>query len=65
MKAYNQKGALLVKPDISDLEEQQGLEQSVSEGLLEQLLVVARKIEYHLSVLTEIELDNEDVDADE
>ena len=43
MKAHNQRGALLVKPDITDLEEQQEAEHLTVKELLVAILLELRK----------------------
>ena len=43
MKAHNQRGALLVKPDISELEEQQEQEHLTVKELLMAILLELRK----------------------
>lgn len=61
MKAYNQKGARLVKPDTSVLEEKQLDQHMTVEELLRLLLIEQRITNAHLQAMTDEEIGEDDV----
>ena len=61
MKAYNQRGALLVKPNLDDLEEQQALEHGRVIDLLEAMVLEQRITNAYLAEITDEELTVDDL----
>ncbi len=57
----NKKGAIKVKPDIEDLEEQQKLEQASVRDLLGGILVQMKILNRHMALITTTEYKEGDV----